>query len=185
MAERVCPWWLGYFLASPIRRWWQDPGEIVGPYVAPGMAILEPGPGMGFFTLEMARRLGSAGRVIAVDVQPRMLGGLKRRAAKAGLSARIEARLAPKDSLGISDLAGKIDFVLAFAVVHEMPSAAGFFEEAAQAMKAGAQLLFAEPRGHVKPAEWEEELALAAKVGLRKVGEPNIKRSQAALLQKA
>jgi hypothetical protein len=52
-------------------------------------------------------------------------------------------------------------------------------------MKAGAQLLFAEPRGHVKPAEWEAELALAAKVGLRKVGEPNIKRSQAALLQKA
>jgi ubiquinone/menaquinone biosynthesis C-methylase UbiE len=186
MSERVCPWWIGYLLASPLRRWLgQDPGEIVGPYVKAGMTVLEPGPGMGFFTLEMAQRVGETGRVVAVDVQPRMLAGLRRRAARANLSERIDARLAHNDSLALSDLANQIDFVLAFAVVHEMPSAARFFEEAARAMKPGACLLFAEPRGHVKPAKWEEEIALAAALGLRKLDEPPIRRSLAAVMQKA
>ena len=51
MAERVCPWWLGYLLASPMRRWLEDPVDILAPYVHEGMTVLEPGPGMGFFTL--------------------------------------------------------------------------------------------------------------------------------------
>ena len=81
-SHRVCPWWLGYFLVSPLRRLVEDPEKIVGPYVSEGMTVLEPGPGMGFFTLEMARRVGSSGRIIAVDLQPRMIASLKRRAAR-------------------------------------------------------------------------------------------------------
>ena len=59
MGEHVCPWWLGYFLASPVRRWMQNPDELIAPYITPGMIVLEPGPGMGFFTLPLARRVGS------------------------------------------------------------------------------------------------------------------------------
>ena len=80
--HRVCPWWLGRILASPLRRLMYDPANILAPYVREGMTILEPGPGMGFFTLELARRVSACGRVVAVDIQPRMLDGLKRRAAK-------------------------------------------------------------------------------------------------------
>jgi ubiquinone/menaquinone biosynthesis C-methylase UbiE len=47
------------------------------------MTVLEPGPGMGAFTLELARLVGSSGRVVAVDVQSKMLDGLKRRAKRA------------------------------------------------------------------------------------------------------
>ena len=61
----VCPWWAGYILASPLRRLIQDPRSLLAPYVHPGMTVLEPGPGMGFFTLELARLVGPAGRVIA------------------------------------------------------------------------------------------------------------------------
>jgi len=66
MAEHhsVCPWWMGYLLACPLRRLWQDPANIVAPYVREGMTVLEPGPGMGFFTLELARRVGASGRVV-------------------------------------------------------------------------------------------------------------------------
>ena len=60
MAERVCPWWKGYLLASPIRRWWQKPEELLAPYLREGMTVLEPGPGMGFFTLPMSRMVGPA-----------------------------------------------------------------------------------------------------------------------------
>ena len=94
MAHRVCPWWLGYLLASPMRRLMQDPGKLLAPYVREGMTVLEPGPGMGFFTLEIARLVGPSGRVVAVDIQPRMLSSLKRRAARAGLLERVDARLA-------------------------------------------------------------------------------------------
>src|ERR1700751_1710102 len=100
MPEHVCPWWVGYFLLSPVRRWSQNPDQMLAPYVTPGMLVLGPGPGMGFFTLPLARRVGS-GHVIAVDVQARMLKALRRRAEKAGLEQRIETRLAAPESLGI------------------------------------------------------------------------------------
>ncbi len=183
-AHRVCPWWLGYLLASPLRRLAFNPGKLLAPYVRPGMTVLEPGPGMGFFTLELALRVGPSGRVIAIDIQERMLNRLKRRAAKAGVIDRVEARLAAANSLGISDLAGKVDFTLAFAVVHEMPSAASFFGEVAQASKPGAQILFAEPAGHVKKDLFEEEIEAAVKAGLAAVSPLSVKRSQAVLLRK-
>jgi len=92
--HRVCPWWLGYLLASPLRRILIPPAKVLAGHVRPGMTVLEPGPGMGFFTLELARLVGGSGRVIAVDIQPRMLDGLRRRAAKAGVLDRVYARLA-------------------------------------------------------------------------------------------
>ncbi len=183
--HRVCPWWLGYLLASPVRRWFEDPAVILAPYVYEGMCVLEPGPGMGFFTLELARRVGPVGRVIAVDIQPRMLKSLRRRAAKAGVADRVESRLAVADSLGVEDLAGKVDFVLAYAMVHEMPSAAAFFRQAAQALKPGATLLLAEPSGHVDDAAFAEELRFAAEAGLRVKERPSLRRSHVALLEKA
>ena len=64
------------------------------PFVQPGMTVFEPGPGMGFFTLEMARMAGRHGRIIAVDIQPKMLSALGRRVGRKGLSDRIEFRLA-------------------------------------------------------------------------------------------
>jgi len=185
MSKRVCPWWLGYLLASPVRRWLsQHPRQILQPYVREGMTVFEPGPGMGFFTLELARLTGNSGRVIAVDVQPKMIAGLKRRVAKAGLQDRIDARVTAADSMGISDLAGKIDFTLAFAMVHEMPSVNRFFSEATEASKPGATLLLAEPRGHVKSEEFDAELQEAAKAGFTIVDRPSIPRSHAALLKK-
>jgi cyclopropane fatty-acyl-phospholipid synthase-like methyltransferase len=174
----------GYVLASPLRRLLQDPVAIIKPYVREGMTVLEPGPGMGFFTLEMASQVGVSGRVVAVDVQPRMIAGLKRRLAKAGLLERADARLAPSDSMGLLDLPGKVDFVLAMAVVHEMPSSRRFFAEVAEAMKPGAMLLLAEPSGHVKKDAFEAELRDASAAGLEVTSRPEISRSQAALLKK-
>ena len=160
-----------------------NPAKILAPYVRAGMTVLEPGPGMGFFTLELARMVGASGRVIAVDIQPRMLDRLRRRAARAGLLSRIDIRLAQPDSMGLADLAATVDFVLAFAMVHEMPSASAFFQQAAQVLKPGGFLLLAEPAGHVKPDLFAEELSSAAQVGLSVTARPEIRHSLAALLQ--
>jgi len=185
MSKRICPWWLGYFLASPLRRWLrQDPAKILAPYVCEGMTVFEPGPGMGFFTLELARRVGNTGRVIAVDVQSRMISGLKRRAAKAGLLDRIDTRVVSAESMGLTDLTGKIDFTLAFAMVHEMPSAIQFFMEAAALSKPGGHLLLAEPSGHVKNEAFEAELQNAMQAGFIIADRPKIPHRHAALLTK-
>lgn len=185
MAKRdICPWWIGYLLASPIRRLAQDPVRIVEPYVRAGMTVLEPGPGMGFFTLELARRVGPSGRVLAVDVQPRMIDGLKRRAGKAGLLDRIDPRLAPAASMALEGLDETVDFTFAFAVVHELPAAAAFFAEAVRAMKPGATLFLAEPAGHVSEAKFETELAAAAASGLTVTGRPAVNGCMTAVLSK-
>jgi tRNA A58 N-methylase Trm61 len=76
---------------------------------------------MGFFTLELARRVGPHSRVIAIELQPKMLEVLLRRARKARLAERIEARQPKGDHLGVEDCMGKVDFGLAFAMVHEVP----------------------------------------------------------------
>jgi len=182
MAQHVCPWWAGYLLASPIRRLSQKPEEILRPYVWSGMTVLEPGPGMGFFTLPLAQMIGESGRVVAVDIQPRMLSALRRRAAKAGLIQRIETRQALPDSLGVADLAGAVDLVLAVAVVHEMPSAEAFFSEAAAVLKPGGRVLFVEPAGHVTPERFAGELTAARTCGLVEVDRLQVRRSQAVLL---
>jgi SAM-dependent methyltransferase len=184
MAGRVRPWWLGYLLASPVRRLLEDPSRLLSPYVREGMTALEPGPGMGFFTLELARLVGPTGRVVAPEIQPLMIAGLKRRAKRAGLTSRVESRQVAPETLGVDDLAGSVDFVLAYAVVHEMPDAARFFQQAAAVLKPGASLLFAEPAGHVKSAEFEKDLALAAKAGLKVVERPAVRRSHAVVLKK-
>jgi len=184
MAHRVCPWWLGYLLASPIRRWVENPEEILTPHIRGGMTVLEPGSGMGFFTIPIARMVGPSGRVVALDIQSRMLEGLRRRAVKAGVDARIETRLVQPESLGVDDLRGKVDVVLAFAVVHEMPSADMFFRQVAATLKPDGRVLFAEPAGHVNLNKFAEETSAASLAGLEEATRLAVKRSHAVLLWK-
>lgn len=183
--HKPCPWWAGYLIASPVRKLWQDPALLLRPYIQVGMTVLEPGPGMGFFTLEIAKLVGPSGRVVAVDVQSRMIEGLKRRARKAGLLDRIDARVVSPTSMQLAEVNAVADFVFAFAVVHELPSAASFFSEVARAMKSGADLLLAEPAGHVGQAEFAEQIQAAADSGLRVFGRPSINRCITALLRKS
>jgi SAM-dependent methyltransferase len=128
--------------------------------------------------------LGAKGRVVAVDVQEKMLSALKKKARKAGLLSRIDARLVPGDSMQLHDLAGSVDFTLAYAVVHEIPSCAKFFLEAAAVCRNGAQMLLVEPAGHVSDAEFEEELRLSGQAGFAVTDRPSISRNLAAVLKK-
>ncbi len=184
MSKRVCPWWLGYWLVNPLRRLMHNPGTILDPFVSAGMTVLEVGPGMGFFSLPLARMVGAEGKVVCVDVQEKMLRALQRRARAAGLADRIVARLCTPGSLGLDDFRGKVDFALVFAVVHEVPDPARLFAELADAMKPNALCLMAEPKGHVSAQEFEASIALAEGKGLRRVEDVGITRSRAVLLRK-
>ncbi len=182
MAHDVCPWWAGYLLISPLRRLFEKPSEILAPHVREGMTVLEPGPGMGFFTLDLARMVGKTGRVVAVDLQPRMVAGLRRRLAKARLEDRVDARVAKQNTLGVADLRGQVDFVLAYHVVHEMPEVASFFVEAGDALKPAGTLLLVEPAGHVAGTQFEAELQAASAAGLTVTVRSSSRRGHTAVL---
>ena len=184
MAERVCPFWVGYFLASPLRRLIQDPEKILGPYVKQGMTALDVGCAMGFFSIPLARMVGERGRVVCVDLQEKMLRSLRKRAIRAGLADRIVTRPCREDSLGLEEFGERIDFALVFAVIHEVPDAGTFFGEIWKAMKAGSTCLAAEPKWHVSAEEFEITLSIAAEGGFRVVSRPKIVRSHSALLGK-
>ena len=42
MAERVCHWWVGYLLVSPVRRWFEKPEEVLGPHLKSGATAATP-----------------------------------------------------------------------------------------------------------------------------------------------
>jgi ubiquinone/menaquinone biosynthesis C-methylase UbiE len=180
----VCHWWLGHLLVIPLRRLWQNPATILGPFVREGMTVLEPGPGMGFFTLDLARLVGPNGKVVVADVQPKMLAGLDRRSRRAGLADRIETRLVLGESLPVDDLEGKVDFALAFAMVHEVPDTQQFLSDVFRALGSGKTLLIAEPRGHVTAEAFAHMLTHAEHAGFRHVGRPSIRSSHTVVLQK-
>jgi ubiquinone/menaquinone biosynthesis C-methylase UbiE len=172
-------------LISPLRRFLENPAQILGPYVRGGMTVLEIGPGMGYYSLPLARMVGKNGRVICVDLQEKMLQSLRRRAAKAGVLDRITTIVASSDSLCLEAHQSSVDFVFVFAVVHEVPDQAKLFEQAHRAMKPGGLLLFAEPKGHVKPHEFEKSVELAKSEGFEVSKTIDIWRYYSVLMTKA
>ena len=181
MSQRVCPWWLGYLLASPVRKLYQNPENILKPYIREGMTVLEIGSGMGFFTLPLARLVGESGHVVCVDLQERMLRVVKKRATKAGLVARIELRVNTPPSVGIDDLEEKVEFALVFAVLHEVPDARQFLMEIQRSLRKGGTLLFSEPAGHVSSEAFAGTLATAQTLGFRVADSPKIRGSHSSL----
>jgi ubiquinone/menaquinone biosynthesis C-methylase UbiE len=162
----VCPWWMGYFLLNPFRKIGQNPKKILAPYVDLGMTILEVGPGMGFFTLPLAEMVGPAGKIVCVDIQEKMLNKLAKRAEKAKLHDRIEARVCGPDGLRISDLGEKVDFVLLYAVVHEIPNKEHFFSEIFRSLKGDGTVLFSEPKMQANQTDFDKTLKIAEASGL-------------------
>lgn len=175
---------MGYFHLGPIRKLLQNPDAILKPFVEPGMTVLEIGPGMGFFSLPLARYVGTSGKVVAIDLQERMIKALNKRAARAGLGDRIDSRICAAERLGVDDLAGSIDLAVAFYVVHEVPDARALCREVHTLLAGTGRFYIVEPAGHVSESEFDEVLALAREAGFVILERPEVRKSRAALLEK-
>lgn len=184
MAEHVCPVWIGYLLLSPFRKLAQNPKKILAPYINKGDKALDFGCAMGFFSLPMAKMVGSQGKVICVDMQEGMITKLQKRAHKAGLMNRIEIRLCTQNSFNLENVKEQIDFALAFAVIHEVPETNKLFEAIFETLKTGGRLLVAEPNGHVSEDDFSKTISAAELVGFEVIESPKIGRSKAVLLEK-
>jgi len=180
----LCSCKAGPILASPLRKHIQNPRRIIGPYVSNGMTVMDIGCGMGFFTIPMSIIVGKQGRVIAVDLQPEMLAGLKKNAQKAGC-ANIMLHQCYFDSLDIGQWDESVDFMLLFMMLHEVPDAKHLIREVYNSLTPKGKLLFAEPIVHVSYKKYQKSMSMILKSGFKIVGSPKIPLCRSAVFQKA
>jgi ubiquinone/menaquinone biosynthesis C-methylase UbiE len=133
-----------------------------------GLRICDLGCGNGFYTMELARRVGPEGIVYAVDIQPEMLRMLARRAAEEGLEnirpilgTVIDPRL-PK---------GEVDMILCVDVYHEFSHPEPMLARMRESLAAGGQLVLAEFRAE-DPAVPIKPLHKMSKAQMRRELEP-------------
>ena len=181
--NHVCPWWLAYSFDNPVRKLFHKPQQMLGPYVREGMIVMDLGCGMGFFSIGMAKLVGDRGRVIAVDLQSKMLAVTQKRARRAGLENRVTTHICQPDDIGIKNT---VDFILAFWMVHEVPDKTGFFKQLQANLDSNGKILIAEPKMHVSTMTFQEILKTAQSqtVGLKLFERPPIRFSHSAVLEK-
>ena len=177
----VCPWWLAYTFDNPIRKLFHNPQKMLSPYVKEGMSVMDVGCVMGFFSIGMAKMVGDNGKVIAVDLQQKMLDIMLKRAKHAGLADRILPHHCEPDKIGILE---KVDFILTFWMVHEVGNQKDFFSELGSILTPGGKILLAEPKMHVSAEDIAKTIEIARSTGLRLQAQPAIRLSHTALFEK-
>ena len=165
----VCPHQIAFFLDNWIRRLIQPPVKIVGPYIQEGNTVIDMGCGPGYFTIDMAKMVGSKGRVIAVDIQSKMLERVRKKAKKHGVANRIGFHTAGIDHIGLNQEA---DFILAFYMIHEVPDMKHTLGELKNLLKDGGKILTVEPKMHVSQTAFEKMIQIAESLGLKAVEFP-------------
>ena len=181
METYVCPWWLAYSFDHRLRNLIHNPNSLFGKYVGPGMTVLDIGCGLGFNTIGMAGLVGNSGRVIALDIQQRMLKGTMRRAKRIGVDDRIRPLLARQDNLGLGE---KVHFALAFYMFHEVPDPPRFMAQVVSCLCVAGRFMIVEPKFHVSKKSFERTLSLAEASGLVLEYRLKVNFSRAALFRR-
>ena len=180
--NRVCPVEIAGSLDNRIRRWLQDPRKILRPHIVEGMTVLDLGCGPGFFSVDMAHRVGRSGRVIAADLQEGMLRKLRDKLRGTELEERITLHKCEENKIGLST---NVDLIFAFYMVHEVPDQGGLFHEMESILKQNGQVFIVEPPFHVSKTAFEETIGRAGAAGLSPVGRPKVFFSRTVMLKKS
>lgn len=136
------PSFLAGAIDNPLRRRFQPPDRTaVRHCIQPGMTVLEVGPGTGTYTVAAAQRVGEQGRVVAIDIEPKIIERVERLVATQGVT-NIEARVADVYALPFED--GTFDAIYMIAVIGEIPDAARAVREFHRVLSPSGILVFSE-----------------------------------------
>lgn len=108
-----------------------------------GMVIADIGAGSGYYTSRMSKRVGSAGRIYATDIQPGMIALLDRRVASEGLT-NVTTILGAMDDPKLPP--ASIDLAIMVDVYHELQEPQAFLQRLKGAFKPDGRLVLLEFR---------------------------------------
>lgn len=180
--NRVCPVELAGSLDNKFRRWIQNPKKILIPYVKEGMKTLDIGCGPGFFSIEMAKLVEQNGKVIAVDLQEGMLQKIKTKIQSTPLEKIITLVKCEQNKINVHE---KVDFILAFYMIHEVPDKENLFRELKNILSENGKMLIVEPPFHVSKKEFESTMNFAKAAGFKINHSPKLFLNQSAILTNA
>lgn len=136
------PEFLANLIDNPLRRKIQPPNEMpIRHGIEPGMTVLEVGPGNGRYTLEIARRVGDKGKVVTVDIEPKMIERVTQRALTEKIT-NLEAKVANVYGLPFDD--GAFDAICMIAVISEIPEPEKAMREFYRVLSPSGTLAFSE-----------------------------------------
>lgn len=136
------PQFLANLIDNPLRRRIQPPSEMpIRHGITPGMAVLEVGPGNGRYTIETARRAGSLGKVVTVDIEPKMIERVQQRAQAEGIT-NLEAKVA--DVYNLPFEGGMFDAIYMITVISEIPEPERAMREFYRVLSPSGILAFSE-----------------------------------------
>jgi ubiquinone/menaquinone biosynthesis C-methylase UbiE len=178
--NRVCPVELAGSLDSKIRKWLQNPNKLLAPFIKEGMKVLDVGCGPGFFSVEIGQMVGKSGKVFSVDLQEGMLQKLRNKIVGTPLEEIIKPIKCEVDEIVVPE---KVDFILAFYMVHEVPDKDRLFESLKNILDEHGKILLVEPKlFHVSKPEFDLTIGKAEKIGFKASKGPKIRFSLSSLL---
>jgi len=103
----------------------------------PGQSVLDLGSGGGIDCFLAARKVGSGGRVIGVDMTPEMIEKSRAAAEKSG-ATNVEFRLGEIEHLPVAD--GSVDVIMSNCVINLSPDKLAVYKEAFRVLRPGGTL---------------------------------------------
>jgi ubiquinone/menaquinone biosynthesis C-methylase UbiE len=143
VSDMPYPHWASVFLNNPVRRIIGRPGSVIDSLrLAGNERVLEIGPGPGYFSTELARRL-PAGRLELFDLQPQMLDKARSRLDAAGTGCRVGFHSGDA-SAGLPFPDESLDVAFLAAVLGEIPDPDACIRALERVLSPGGLLVFVE-----------------------------------------
>ncbi len=166
--QGVCPYQFSFMLNLSLRKLILSPKKLADRlHLQSNYRVLEIGPGGGYFSVEVARRLPE-GHLELLDIQPEMLDKVRKKLLKAGVN-NVNFKVADATNLPYEN--NTFDVVFMVAVLGEIPDKEKCLSSIYRVLRPGGLLSITEQPGDpdLVPLETIKTLAKNAGFELREI----------------